>query len=48
MTIPLFVVMLTCAGFAYAHFRFSTDSVWSGTLAHATFKFRGSRLRRTH
>jgi membrane protease YdiL (CAAX protease family) len=37
LTVPLFMVTLTCAGFAYAYFRFSTGSVWPGTLAHATF-----------
>jgi membrane protease YdiL (CAAX protease family) len=37
ITVPLFVVTLTCAGLAYAYFRFSTGSVWPGTIAHAAF-----------
>jgi membrane protease YdiL (CAAX protease family) len=37
ITVPLFVVTLTGAGFAYGYFRFSTGSVWPGTIAHAAF-----------
>ena len=37
ITVPLFVLTLTCAGLAYAYFRFSTGSLWPGTLAHAAF-----------
>jgi uncharacterized protein len=41
VTVPLFVVTLTCAGLAYAYFRFSTGSVWPGTIAHAAFNYVG-------
>jgi membrane protease YdiL (CAAX protease family) len=37
ITVPLFVITLTGAGFAYGYLRFSTDSVWPGTIAHAAF-----------
>jgi membrane protease YdiL (CAAX protease family) len=37
ITVPLFVVTLTCAGLAYGYFRFSTESVWPCALAHAAF-----------
>jgi membrane protease YdiL (CAAX protease family) len=42
VTVPLFVVTLTCAGLAYAYFRFSTGSLWPGTLAHAAFNYVGA------
>ncbi len=37
ITLPLFVITLTCAGVAYGYFRFSTNSVWPGTVAHSAF-----------
>jgi uncharacterized protein len=36
-TLPLFVITLTFAGLAYGYFRFSTNSVWPGTIAHSAF-----------
>ena len=37
LTLPLYVVTLTCAGFAYGYLRFSSASVWPPTIAHAAF-----------
>jgi uncharacterized protein len=36
IVVPLFVVTMTSAGFAYGYLWFSTNSVWPASLAHAT------------
>jgi membrane protease YdiL (CAAX protease family) len=35
IVVPIFLVTLTCAGFAYGYIWFTTESVWPASLAHS-------------